>query len=147
MLIKKASVEDADVIGRLFDQYRQFYQQAPDLTLATAYIKSRLSNDESVIFLATEGERGLGFVQLYPTFCSVEAAKIYVLYDLFVAAEARKQGVGKALMLEAQAYATQQGAKRIDLNTAIDNTKAQALYKSLGYVESMQGFKTFTKAC
>jgi ribosomal protein S18 acetylase RimI-like enzyme len=56
-----------------------------------------------------------------------------VLYDLFVAESVRQQGVGRSLMNAASDWATQQGAARLDLETARDNTAGQALYRSLGY--------------
>jgi len=83
----------------------------------------------------------LGFTQLYATFCSVEAAPILVLYDLFVDAEYRRLGVGKALMNRAQAHAIDSGAARIDLETAIDNINAQQLYEALGYVRETEFYK------
>ena len=75
----------------------------------------------------------MGFCQLYPTFCSVEAAPIYALYDLFVLPTARKLGVGKALLLAAEAKAIAEGKVRMDLTTAKTNLSAQSLYESLGW--------------
>lgn len=60
------------------------------------------------------------------------AAKIGVLYDLFVDSAARKTGAGRALMLAAHEYAAKNGMTRLDLSTAKNNLKAQALYESLG---------------
>ena len=135
--IRQASIADVSAVARLFDQYRQFYVQAPDLALATQFIGERISKQESVIFVAESGREKdseiVGFCQLYPTFCSVEAAKIAVLYDLFVAQSARKTGLGAALMLAAQAYAQTQGFARLDLSTAKTNLNAQALYENLGW--------------
>jgi ribosomal protein S18 acetylase RimI-like enzyme len=71
---------------------------------------------------------------MYPTFCSVEAAPIYVLYDLFVLPEARKFGAGRALLQAAEARAAADGKARIDLTTAKSNLDAKSLYESLGWV-------------
>ena len=76
----------------------------------------------------------IGFCQIYPSFCSVAAAKIGVLYDLFVDSSARKTGAGRALMLAAHEHATNNGFARLDLTTAKNNVKAQALYETLGWV-------------
>ena len=43
------------------------------------------------------------------------AAKIGVLYDLFVDITARKTGAGRALMLAAHNYAANYGMARLDL--------------------------------
>jgi len=133
--IRQASIADAEGISYLFDQYRQFYEQAPDIALATKFINDRIRNQQSVILVAESDEgKIVGFCQMYPTFCSVEAAPIVVLYDLFVSQATRKVGAGRALMLAAQNYAKQNGYKRLDLSTAKTNHAAQALYESLGWV-------------
>ncbi len=134
----RASVEHVDDIAPLFDLYRQFYEQNPDAVKAHNYITARLTADECVIFLAYDGDKAVGFTQLYPTFCSVEAIKIYVLYDLYVDASARKSGVGEALMTAASNHAKSAGAKRLELSTAITNTTAQSLYERLGWVRDTE---------
>lgn len=132
--IIKATPSDARSVGHLFDQYRQFYDQPADLATATAFIQERMERNESVILYACDpAGKPLGFCQLYPTFCSVAAARIYALYDLFVMPEFRKAGLGKALMLAAHDEARASGIARMDLTTAKTNVKAQALYESLGW--------------
>ncbi|MCZ6852366.1 MAG: GNAT family N-acetyltransferase, partial [Gammaproteobacteria bacterium] len=134
MNIKRATLADLQEVSRLFDLYRQFYEQPADLDKARDYIEARLTNDESIVYLATDDEgRGVGFTQLYATFCSVAAAPIWILYDLYVDAGARKGGVGTALMNRAKQLAEESGAARIQLETAVDNTTAQSVYEALGY--------------
>jgi ribosomal protein S18 acetylase RimI-like enzyme len=88
-----------------------------------------------VLFVAEDETKTIvGFCQLYPTFCSVRAAPTYTLYDLFVIPEARGSGAGRALMLAAEAHGLAAGVARMDLSTARDNTVAQALYESLGWL-------------
>lgn len=144
-MIRKASIQDLAALAALFDQYRQFYAQTPDIELAKNFIAARLNKQDSVIFVAENSERNLiGFCQIYPSFCSVAAAKIGVLYDLFVDETARKTGAGRALMLAAHDYAANNGMARLDLSTAKNNTNAQALYESLGWVRD-EVFYTYSK--
>lgn len=131
--IKVAGIDDINSVAVLFDLYRQFYEQAPSLELAMSFIKQRIYNQESVILLAEEYGEPVGFCQLYPSFCSVIAAPIYVLYDLFVHPAKRRTGAGKALLLAAEQQAEFAGVARMDLTTARTNTSAQALYESLGW--------------
>src|SRR5437762_589917 len=72
--------------------------------------------------------RLLGFTQLYPTFCSVAAGPIYVLYDVFVSPESRSTGVGRTLLRAAVDYAAATAAVRLELATAKTNSAAQKLY-------------------
>lgn len=96
-----------------------------------------------MIFFA-EGAAGqaLGFVQLFPTFSSIEAHRTWLLGDLFSAPAARGRGVGKQLMNTARAFALLSGAKGLTLETATDNHVAQRLYESLGYVRD-SGYYTY----
>ncbi|WP_210542728.1 GNAT family N-acetyltransferase [Rhodoferax sp. PAMC 29310] len=131
-----ATLADLDAVAALFDAYRQFYDQAPDLAGARRFLNERLLNNESVLLPAEDAAAGqaLGFCQLYPSFCSVEAASIYTLYDLFVVPQARRSGVGRALLLTAEAQAVAGGKVRMDLTTARTNHAAQSMYASLGWV-------------
>jgi ribosomal protein S18 acetylase RimI-like enzyme len=131
--IRRAEAGDVDEIGRLFDAYRQFYRRPPDIGLATRFVRERLERGESVILLATRDSMAVGFCQLYPTWCSVAAAPIFVLYDLYVDAAARRHGVGRALMLAAHDAAREARVVRVDLQTAHTNMPARALYESLGW--------------
>lgn len=128
-------MEDIEKVALLFDAYRQFYEQSSDLDRARKFIRDRIENTESDILLAIDayGEV-LGFCQLYPTFCSVEAEPIYALYDLFVQPVVRRSGAGKALLLAAEALAVKNGKARMDLTTACINLSAQAVNEQLGWV-------------
>ena len=76
----------------------------------------------------------VGFTQLYPAFCSVLAARTFVLYDLFVTPAARGTGAGRALMEAAEAHGTKAGAARLELSTANTNKIGQSLYESCGWI-------------
>ena len=133
--IRESTHADIAQVAVLFDLYRQFYEQEANPELALNFITARFEKLESVILVA-DAQDGciVGFCQLYPTFCSVEATPIYALYDLFVLPEARKHGVGKLLLQAAEAKARAAGKARLDLTTAKTNLPAQRLYESLGWV-------------
>ena len=134
IVTRQATVDDLEQIAELFNAYRQFYAQENDIALARQFVKSRLTNHDAIVFVAVSAEQKIvGFCQLYPTFCSVIAAPICVLYDLFVDPSVRKTGAGRLLMLAAQAHAENNGFARLDLTTAKNNVAAQALYESLGW--------------
>jgi ribosomal protein S18 acetylase RimI-like enzyme len=143
--IRQASIDDLSQVAQLFNSYRQFYEQVPDLALAKTFLAERINKQQSVIVVAENSENQLiGFCQIYPSFCSVAAAKIGVLYDLFVDNSARKTGAGRALMLAAHDYAANNGMARLDLSTAKNNHAAQSLYESLGWVRD-EVFYTYSK--
>ena len=132
--IVRAKREHVEIAATLFDAYRQFYGQSPDVEDAREFLSERFQQDQSVIFLALKDGNGCGFTQLYPAFSSVAMRPIWILNDLFVAPEARRLGVGKSLMQAANGFAAESGAKRLVLATAIDNQSAQTLYEATGWV-------------
>lgn len=143
--IRPAALADAAAIAPLFDAYRQFYEQPADLPMALHFVAQRLERSESVILLVLdECDMAVGFCQLYPSFCSVEAAPIYVLYDLYVSPSARGQGAGRYLLLAAEDHARRQGRVRMDLTTAHTNHLAQSLYESMGW-ELDTVFRAYTR--
>ena len=144
--ISAATKADVAALAHLFDAYRQFYQYAPDLALANRYIAERIEKAVSLILLAQDASaQALGFCQLYPTFCSLEAKPIYALYDLYVAPAARGAGIGNLLLLAAEQSAREHGMCRLDLTTAKTNLPAQAAYEALGWVRDEVYF-SYSKA-
>src|SRR5262245_59200907 len=125
--------EQVELVVPLFDAYRRFYGQPPDVDGARRFLTERLGQGESVIFAVVEGGRALGFTQLYPSFSSVSLRPIWILNDLFVAEDARRRGVGARLLRAARDHAVKTGAARLALSTAVTNTVAQALYERDGW--------------
>lgn len=137
--ILRATLADLPALAPLFDAYRVFYRQPSDIATAHAFLRERLQRSESVIFLAEDaGGQVLGFTQLYPGFSSVSARRVLILNDLYVVAHARRNGVARALVEAAHIHARVTGVARVTLSTARDNTSAQALYESLGYVRETE---------
>lgn len=131
--VRQATVEDLDALVPLFDAYRQFYRQASDPQRARQFLLERFAHNESIIFLAFEAAAPAGFTQLYPSFSSGALGRTFILNDLFVRSEARRRGVGSALLRKAVDYAQRVNAVRLTLSTEVANTAAQAAYESLGW--------------
>ncbi len=136
--IIEAEPKHIEQVGELFDLYRQFYKYESNLIESTNYIKDRIKNNESIIFIAiNDANKAIGFVQLYETFGSLDLGKIIILYDLYVKEDHRKNNIGRQLMIRSHEYAKKINAKRIQLSTATDNFIGQSLYESLGYVKDI----------
>ena len=141
LIIREASTSDVNLISPLFDKYRQFYKCESNIERASEYLEARLTERESIIFICLSDKTAIGFAQLYPTFCSVELSRIFVLYDLYILSSHRKLGAGTHLMNTAKKYAMDHGASRLDLETETNNQTAQALYKKLGYEKDINFYK------
>ncbi len=146
MNIITATADHLDILAPLFDGYRVFYKQASDLEAARSFLSERFQKKDSTIFLALdENGNGLGFTQLYPSFSSVSMQRTYILNDLYVSKAARGKGVGESLLEHAKAFAKQQGAKGLTLETAVDNP-AQKLYERLEWKKDTDVFHYTWKA-
>ncbi len=142
--VSRAKATDLDEVANLFDEYRQFYGQATDLSAARAFLCERVERSESVIFLARQAARAVGFVQLFPSFSSVALQPIWILNDLYVAPELRRSGVATALLTSAETHALHTNAARLVLATATDNLPARTLYESSGWQQD-QAFLHYLK--
>jgi GNAT superfamily N-acetyltransferase len=139
IIVRRAQLADVPAVAPLFDAYRQFYGKQSSRELATHFLADRIAQDESVVFMAETREgAAVGFTQLYPSFSSVSAGRIYILNDLFVDPAARRGNVARGLMHAAAEFARAKGALRLALSTAITNEQAQALYESEGWVRDEQ---------
>ena len=134
-----------DEVAPLFDDYRVFYEQPSDPEAARGFLLERLRTNQSIVFLAVgfrdEERVPLGFTQLFPSFSSVSMKRQWILNDLFVAPAGRRQGVGRLLIDRARDLAVDTNAAGIILETALDNTPAQALYDSYGFVKDTEFFR------
>lgn len=134
IVITRATLAELDLVAPLFDAYRVFYAQPSDPARARAFIGERLQHGQSVVLLARDrAGRAAGFTQLYPLYSSVRTLKLWILNDLYVDAQARRGGVASALLAAAADFARDDGAARLELETAHDNHAAQALYRARGW--------------
>ena len=131
--IRSASGNDSNALARLFDKYRQFYQQTPDIDGALQFIDSRLSRQESFVLLASTDTDDVGFLQVYPTFSSISMADVWLINDLFVDESARGQGVANQLITRCIEQAKAHRVKLIRISTEFSNTAASGLYEKIGF--------------
>ena len=129
----QATIKDLDTLGTLFAGYLAFYERTHEAEAIRHFLAERISNKQSIIFIAESAGQAVGFTQLYPTFASLSLKPSWILNDLFVLPDARGMGVANALMAAARQLAAETNACEIFLQTARNNHKAQALYEKLHY--------------
>ena len=133
--IKKVGKDDVSMVAILFDAYRVFYKQSSNLQAAFDFLEQRVDKNESTIFMATLQGEAVGFIQLYPIFSSVSLKPAWLLNDLYVAENARRQGVAEALLQQAKQFALETKAAYVMLQTSEDNYKAQSVYEKNGWIK------------
>lgn len=132
MIIRRFEEKDLDRVAELFNEYRIFYKQDTTESECKSFIEKRIKANESIIFVAEENNKIIGFTQIYPLFDSLTLKKGYVLYDLFVDKDYRQSGVGSQLLETSFSFAKDHDAAYVWLETDTDNYTAQKLYRKMG---------------
>ncbi len=79
--------------------------------------------------------RFLGYTILGPALSMLSPVAFGFVYDVWVAPEARRQGVATALLHHAVAWCRAQGLGTLKLEVTAQNAAARGLYASLGFTE------------
>lgn len=132
-MTRKATFEDLSQLAELFDQYRIFYHKDSDIFAAEKFLKERIENDDSEIFVAENKGQLVGFVQLYPLFSSTRMKRYWLLNDLYVNENFRGKGFSKELIEEAKEMAKSTQSAGILLETGKSNDIGNKLYPSCGF--------------
>ena len=132
----RAEPREAAAVAALLVEFRDhlgFDRPSDNAFLASV---ERLIEDPATEYLLgapREGAPAVGVVQLRYRWSVWRAAEDCELEDLFVSAQARRGGVGRALLAAAIGRARERGVRRIALDTAERNEAAVALYRSFGF--------------
>ncbi len=141
MRIVQATLEHLDLLNPLFVKYREFYGELPFPDSSRKFLEKRLRRKESVIYLALADDddtKILGFCQLYPSFSSLSLKRVWILNDIYVAEDARRQLVADRLLQTAKKMAKETNAVRMRVSTSAGNEVAKKVYESIGFREDSE---------
>jgi len=131
-VVRRGEPADADAIGRLLHDFNTEYEDfTPGPEKIAARVRDLLAGGDTAVLLVGDGPDGVAVLRFRPSIWT-EALECY-LAELYVVADRRGRGLGRALMEEAIEVARSAGAGHIELNTSEDDVAARALYDSLGF--------------
>jgi GNAT superfamily N-acetyltransferase len=133
--IELVTEDDLPELLPLMRGYCDFYGAAPSDDALLALSRALLSDpqDSGLQLLARDDDgAAVGFATIFWTFSTLDAQRIGVMNDLFVAPEGRGAGIGEALIGECVERCRAAGAGRLTWQTALDNHRAQAVYERVG---------------
>jgi ribosomal protein S18 acetylase RimI-like enzyme len=123
-----------ELLGILFESEAEF---SADSGKQRAALQAILSDPaKGRIFVARDGREVIAMASLLYTISTAEGGKAALFEDLVVAPEHRKRGIGEALLKHVIAQARAEGVLRITLLTDMQNERAQAMYRRVGFVGS-----------
>jgi len=103
---------------------------------AEAIAASLETNAQEIVCVAADGSRLVGYCcgQVMKSMCySYDYAEIT---EFYVTEEYRRQGIGRRLFIFTDNEFYKRGITHFHIATGHDNTAAQTLYRSCGYVET-----------
>ena len=123
-----------ELLGILFESEAEF---AANPEKQRAALQALLADPgKGRIFVARDARQVVAMASLLYTVSTAEGGKAALFEDLVVAPEHRKRGIGEALLRHVVAEARKEGVLRITLLTDMQNERAQAMYRRVGFVGS-----------
>ena len=123
-----------ELLEQLFSQEAEFQPDAGKQKRALEAILASPATGK--LFVAREGRRVVAMASLLYTISTAEGGKAALFEDLVVHPDERKRGIGEALLKYVIEQARAEGILRITLLTDMQNERAQAMYRRVGFVGS-----------
>ena len=135
VVVDPARTEDVDALVPLMHDYCIFYEVEPQDDGLGEMARALIATpEEEGMLLVARADDGapIGFAAVGWKWSSLQAARVAILEDLFVAPEARGTGAGRALLESCADRARKHGAPVLMWATAPDNHRAQSVYNAAG---------------
>ena len=120
---------DASAVARLSDQL--------GYPIAQSVIAERLAlllhSPQNGFYIAEIAGQAAGWVHVYGVHLLESPAFFAEIGGLVVDAEARRRGIGRALMAQAEIWAREHGYAEVRLRSGLHRIDAHEFYKSIGY--------------
>lgn len=149
MIIRRAEPRDAEALGKLgaalmhthyaFDRKR-FLEPGEGAEAGYGqFLASQLADDESLVLVAERDHQivGYAYAAIEPLSWKELRDECGFIHDLLVTSEARRSGVGDALLNAAIDWLRHRKMPRVVLGTAAQNEAAQRLFKRRGFRSTM----------
>jgi GNAT superfamily N-acetyltransferase len=131
----RAEAAEAADVARLIAEFGAWWGKnvVPEDEVRASVDRIMSGDDGEFLLGAVDGEP-VGVCQLRFRWSVWKSAEDCWLEDLFVREEARRSGLGRALVEAALVRARERGCKRIELDVNEDNGAARALYEACGFL-------------
>jgi ribosomal protein S18 acetylase RimI-like enzyme len=129
----RAAPDEARAVAALLGGFRDHlgYDQPSDASML-ASVERIIGRDDAEYLLAGDGEP-VAVAQVRYRWSVWWEAEDCWLEDLYVAPEARREGLGRTLVEAVIERARERGCRRVELDVSSENPAAMALYRSLGF--------------
>jgi aminoglycoside 6'-N-acetyltransferase I len=138
--IRAATIHDASAWLAMRQALWPEQGTAGHATEIQEFFAGKLRMPLAVLVAVEHSGAPLGFAELsirpYAEDCVTD--RVAYLEGWYVIPEARRQGVGRALVIAAEQWAVAQGCSEFASDALIDNAVSAAAHQALGFVETVQ---------
>jgi GNAT superfamily N-acetyltransferase len=117
----------------LFDEYRQHFGANPAPDAVAAWLRDQVVAETERIYLSGDDARAHGICSVVVLPAALTLRTVWLVRDLFVAEDMRRQGVAQSLLDQVADEARAAGAHRLALQTDLANELALKLYAKCGF--------------
>jgi GNAT superfamily N-acetyltransferase len=133
LTIRQAAIQDLSKLVPIFDDYREYFGQQKVPAAVNQFLFEKFEHLESVIFIAQQQNKVVGFAQLYPVFSSLTLQRVWLLNYFFIAEEFRGSGIGTKLFAKVKEFTLLTKSKGIELSVEHSNKKAWVFWEKQGF--------------
>ena len=137
MRVWQAEAGEAAAVAQLIGEFGEWWGNAgPGTGEIEASVERIIAGDDGEYILGAvdDGAEPAGVCQVRFRWSVWKSAEDCWLEDLYVREEARRTGLGRALVDAALERARERGCRRIELDVNEDNAAARALYEACGFL-------------
>ena len=137
MRVWRAAATEAGDVARLIAEFGSWFgNHEPGEQEIRASVERIMAGEDGEYLLGAVDDAGppTGVCQLRFRWSVWKSTEDCWLEDLFVREEARRTGLGRALVEAALDRARERGCRRIELDVNEDNAPARALYEACGFL-------------
>lgn len=128
-LVRPMTAADAPAVSRLS---AQLSDPIPAVTISERLASPQMIEDHGC-YVAEQAGVILGWVDVFRVHMLISPRFFAEIGGLVVDAKARRQGVGRALVAQAEAWAAERGYAEVRLRSGLHRTDAHEFYQSTGY--------------
>ncbi|MDP3295479.1 MAG: GNAT family N-acetyltransferase [Nevskia sp.] len=132
--ITAATADDVPTILRLIRALAEYERMSADVVTTEAGLRDALFGEHPAAecLIAFELERPVGFALFFHNFSTFSGVRGLYLEDLYVEAECRGKGYGRALLNQLAQLAVERRCARLEWSVLDWNAPAIGFYESLG---------------
>jgi GNAT superfamily N-acetyltransferase len=140
--VRPARPEEAETVAALFNAINTMDGSPPLVTMTGQTVRRDLlgADPRATLLVAELGGTLVGFITGNAIYDSARSADAWLLNDLYVAPEARRRGVGRALVAHLAAAARRRGAVCLWWGVDLGDDEALLFYEAIGAEEDEAGF-------